>query len=99
MSKITQSARGEMCAIRIPRVCNFNPETTVLAHINGAGMGLKAHDIHGAYACSACHDAIDSRIKTEYDRDDLLLMHLQGVMRTQQALINKGLITTKQVKS
>ena len=31
--KIRNSARGQDCALRIPGVCNFNPETTVLAHV------------------------------------------------------------------
>lgn len=50
--------------VRIPGVCNGNPETTVLAHIrigNVAGIGQKPPDICGVWACSACHDVIDGR--------------------------------------
>ena len=36
MSKYTKSARGQACTVRSP-VCNGNPETVVLAHLNGAG--------------------------------------------------------------
>lgn len=62
-------AQGQPCMVRIPGVCNGNPETTVLAHIrrgNVAGMGQKPPDICGVWACSACHDAIDSRTNSDY---------------------------------
>ncbi len=41
MSKLRKSVRGWDCTVRINGVCNFNPDTTVLAHLNGAGMGMK----------------------------------------------------------
>ncbi len=91
-NKITKSAQNQMCQVRIPFVCNNNPETTVLAHINGAGMGLKANDIHGAYCCSSCHDALDGRERTNFKREELLLMHLEGVIRTQIIMCAEGLI-------
>jgi hypothetical protein len=78
--------------VRIPGVCNWNPETTVLAHIGGAGMGMKADDIHGAHCCSSCHDAIDGRVQTDYSNDELELMHLQGVIRTQRIWRKEGLL-------
>lgn len=93
MSRIRRSARGEKCLIRLPGICTHNPEETVLAHLNGAGMGRKHPDIFGAYACRACHDAVDSRMRTNYSRDELKLAHLEGVIRTQQALIEKGLLS------
>lgn len=92
MSKLTKSARLRECQIRIPGVCNRNDETTVLAHLNGAGWGLKHDDRHGAFACSACHDAVDGRIKTEYANTLLKLFHLEGVIRTQQIWIKEGLM-------
>ena len=63
MSKITKSAKGEDCALRLPEICCFNPETTVFAHINTVikGTGTKSLDIHGIYACWKCHDVIDGR--------------------------------------
>ncbi len=88
-------ARGRDCMIRIGGVCNFNPETTVLAHYRMAGlcgMGIKPNNLQGAWACSACHDACDGRTKTAYSRDELRLMHLEGVLRTQQALLLEGAI-------
>ena len=92
MSKIRKSARGEDCQVRIPNICNFNPETTVLAHLNGGGAGMKHLDIHGAYCCSSCHDAVDGRAKTGIDPMQLELWFLDGIIRTQKILFEKGLI-------
>ena len=72
--------------------CNGNPETTVLAHLNGAGMGLKRPDIHGAWACSDCHDVLDRRQQSMYPLDLLKLFHLEGVIRTQEILLQEGKI-------
>ncbi len=92
MSKIRKSARGEACQIRIPSVCNGNPETTVFCHLGGAGMALKSSDLHGAYGCSSCHSAVDGHIKTGFSRDELKLMFYDGLARTQTIMLNKGLI-------
>lgn len=60
---LTKLARGQPCMVKIPGVCNRNPETTVWAHSNlgrhGKGVGLKAHDCFGCFACSACHQWLD----------------------------------------
>ena len=85
-------ARGRPCMIRIADVCNGDPETTVLAHLPGGGMGRKRHDLHGAWSCSACHDACDGRLKTTYEREFLRSYHLEAVIRTQEALIAEGLL-------
>jgi len=92
MSKITKSARDQECQVRIPVVCNFNPETTIPAHLNGGGMALKHSDIHIAYCCSKCHDVLDGRVPSKYSSDELKLMHLEGMVRTQIILIDNGLI-------
>lgn len=63
-------AQGQPCMVRIPGVCNGNPETTVLAHIrrgNVAGMGQKPPDLCGVWACSACHDVMDRRVKGPFE--------------------------------
>ncbi len=31
--KVRDSARGQDCTVRIPGTCNFDPATTVLAHL------------------------------------------------------------------
>lgn len=93
MSKIRKSARGRDCEIRIPGVCTGNPETVVLCHLSGGGMGTKRHDIFGAYGCSACHDAVDGRANCDIPSDQLRLWHFDGVVRTQQILLEEGLIS------
>jgi hypothetical protein len=81
--------------VRLPGICNHNSATTVLAHIRlsgVSGMGLKADDLLGAWACSACHDAIDRRFRTDLDRDYVRLAHLEGMVRTIAQLRKEGLI-------
>jgi len=93
VSKITASACGEECQVRIPGVCNHNPETTVAAHINGGGMGTKQPDSELSYACSSCHDVIDGRTNpTGLLPETVKLYHHEGAMRTRKILIEKGLI-------
>ncbi|MBH2564209.1 DUF1364 domain-containing protein [Serratia marcescens] len=92
MSKLTREARGRECQVRIPGVCNFNPETTVLAHYRLAGTcgtAIKPDDTQAAWACSACHDEIDRRTRL-IDANDARLMHAEGVMRTQEILRKEG---------
>ena len=91
VTKIRKSARGEDCTLRL-EVCNGNPETTVLAHIgHNRGMGIKCADYFAVYACSACHDVIDGRVKTDYFYD-LELEKLRALEETQSILFNKGLL-------
>lgn len=98
MSRIRQSARGEECQVRMPFVCNGNPETTVLAHANGSaagkGIGMKSIDELSAYACSACHDVIDRRRKPPpgWTMTDVKLAFWEGHARTYQILKRKGLV-------
>jgi len=57
-------ARSKPCLARIPGICNFNAETTVLAHARVPGVtGLivKSNDLAAAHCCSSCHDALDGR--------------------------------------
>ena len=92
-TKIRASAEGQDCQVRIIGVCCNDPETTVLAHINGSGMGMKASDILGAYSCFECHQWLDggwSRTHTRYERD---AEHAMAVLRTIPLLIEQGLIS------
>ena len=91
-NKYTRSAKGQDCTVRIPHICNRNPETVVFAHLPGGGMGMKRADIHGAYCCSACHDALDGRVKTDYLVVDLRIMHLEAVIRTQDIMIKNHIL-------
>ncbi len=90
--KITDSARGEDCQVRIGGYCNFNPETTIFAHLNGGGMGYKSSDIHGSYCCSCCHDVLDGRTIATWTDLQLKVWFFDGIIRTQLILLEKGLI-------
>lgn len=94
-TKLTKAARGRDCQVRVPGICNHNPETTVLAHYRLAGtsgMGFKPNDLQGAWACSACHDFCDFRDRRASDRDQARLYLAEGVMRTQAILISEGVV-------
>ena len=89
---LRKTAKGQQCLVRIPGVCNHDPETTVLAHLNGGGMGMKHENLFGAFCCYSCHSIIDGRTKSEYSKDELKLMHLEGIIRTQQWWLDNGYI-------
>lgn len=97
MSKLTKASRGKTCTVRIPGYCNFNPETTVSAHVSGVrfghGTGKKVSDALTADTCSACHDVLDGRVRSQFNKDQLKLMHAEGVMETILRRIEEGLIT------
>lgn len=98
---LRKTAKGQPCFIRVPTICNNNPETTVLCHyrlIGLSGMGIKSPDFLAAFGCSACHDAVDGRSKTHYTRDDLEAMHAHGVFRTQAYWLKEGFISVKEAK-
>lgn len=97
---LRESARGEACTVQIAGVCNWLWETTVLAHLpdESNGMGKKADDISACYACSACHDAIDRRVRSwelETDREWYLR---RAMVRTWRRWVELGLITIKGLK-
>jgi len=90
-------AQGRECTIQIEGICNGNPETTVLAHLNnksmfGAGTGMKVPDIFAAFCCSACHDALDGRSGKIADPEDAKLIFYEGVLKTQNILLEEGKI-------
>ena len=93
--KIRDAARGETCTLQIPGVCNGNTETTVLAHLpdESHGMGRKSDDISAAFACSACHDVIDGRVKWELRPVDGGQWYMRRAMtRTLRRLIERGIL-------
>ena len=92
---LRKEAKGRPCMVRIPAVCNHNPETTVLAHVRLAGVsgiGLKSDDVLGAWACSDCHDAIDRRNYAYLEHDFVRLAHLEGMVRTIAQLRKEDLV-------
>jgi len=62
-------AKGKECQARFCHhdgtpICNFDPATTVLAHVRlsgVAGIGQKPPNLCGIWACSSCHDVLDGR--------------------------------------
>jgi len=84
-------AKGKACQLRLPGVCNFYIETTVLAHVRRggvAGYGEKPPDLCGIHACSACHDAMDGRYGPNNIPSDTDV--LEGLCRTL-AIVSKVL--------
>ncbi len=93
--KYTRSARGQLCQIQIPGICKEAPdnETTVLCHLNGGGMAFKNNNIHAAYGCNYCHDAVDGRVRVKSStREEIELMFLEAVIRTQIIMIEEGVL-------
>lgn len=83
---LRKEAKGRDCQVRLPGICNFNPETTVLAHYRmDTGIAKKPSDKRGAWACSACHDEIDRRTRI-LDYDFVRQAHADAVFRTQDIL-------------
>lgn len=80
----------------IAGVCNYNPETVVLAHLpdESKGMGTKADDISACFACSACHDYIDGRGGSKMALQDTEWYMRRAVVRTLRVWIEKGLLFT-----
>ncbi len=95
MSKITQSARGQECQVRLDGICNHDSDTTVFAHIGGGGMGTKQPDTEGAFCCSDCHNEVDRRTTRILNPLRVSLYHHEGCMRTRKILIDMGLIEIK----
>jgi hypothetical protein len=63
MTNLRKAARGQPCMLNVAGVCNYNPETTVLAHfrwLGNCGTGIKPPDIQGCPACSNCNAWTDS---------------------------------------
>lgn len=96
MSRITQSAHGEECQVRIPGVCSHDPEKTIWSHARwgaaGRGKSIKAIDLAGAYCCTACDAAYDGQLKTRYTRQEIDFDWCMGHLRSLVILQQKGLV-------
>lgn len=87
-------AKGRECMVRLPG-CTCNPDETVLAHLRTAstGMGQKEDDIFAAWACSACHDAVDGRRRIEgWSREEIQAAFWNAIYRTQKQLIKEKIL-------
>lgn len=91
-TNLRAEAMGRECQIRVPGVCSGDNRTVVLCHLPGAGMGRKHHDLHGAWGCYTCHAVVDGHQKCQYPPELLRLWLHEAVIRTQQVLIDEGVI-------
>lgn len=86
--KITKAAKGEFCTI-----CELKDDTVVFCHLNewwaGKGLGQKADDIAGFFACQSCHDVYDGR-KGHGSISDYAV--LRAVYKTWRRLWDRGII-------
>ncbi len=93
-TKITKSARGEDCTLLLGN-CSGN-DTVVLCHIGkNRGIGYKCSDHFAVYGCANCHKIIDGQVKSPFSIDALTGIKLMALERTQQKLIDKGLLCLK----
>lgn len=97
MTDLRAAARGRPCQVRLPGICNHDPETTVLAHIRRGGvngMGRKPNDLAAVLACSSCHDEIDRRTR-RLDIRDIDGALIDAWARTIDLWAREGLIGRK----
>ncbi|PHR55992.1 MAG: hypothetical protein COA43_14690 [Robiginitomaculum sp.] len=90
-TKITKSARGEDCTLLLGN-CSGS-DTVVLCHIGkNRGMSYKCGDHMAVYGCGNCHKIIDGQVHADFTRGELAEIKLIALERTQQKLIDKGLL-------
>jgi len=91
---LREVAKGQTCSVLLPGICKTGTEETVLAHYRGPGAGggvaWKPNDLVGAWACSACHAAVDQGAKG-WTREELNARHLQALVRTLERLDRLGI--------
>ena len=95
---ITRSARGQPCTLRLDK-CESGGEnlTTIFAHKNGAGLGLKSKDADGKdvgfYSCFYCHQTYDGQIPHPYYTKKFMGELVEyAISETRTKLKKKGLI-------
>jgi hypothetical protein len=70
--------------------------TVVLCHIRMielSGTGIKAPDVFATFGCSACHAVCDGQQKSEYSYSERRLLLLEGMVRYQLWLLERGILT------
>lgn len=89
-SKLRNSAKGQLCTLQIPGICNHNPETVVLCHLpsENHGIAYKSDDFWAVYGCSNCHDVIDGRKLYKWDVGELERTILKALYRTLREWVN-----------
>ena len=95
MTNLRKLAKGRDCMLRLPGICNSNPETTVLAHIRRGfhGMGIKPVDFCAVWACSDCHDVYDGRVQVEgWSRQELDANALRALCQQLAKYVEMGVL-------
>ena len=97
MSAITKFAEGQPCTIRLPGICNHDPATSVMAHVPngirfGKGIGKKPSDLLVAICCFNCHNVVDSRVKTNLEKEFIELQWWRAHGETLILLEKAGII-------
>ena len=99
--RIKASARGESCQVRYVGICSHDSTKTIWSHARwgaqlgegGRGMGTKADDVAGAYACTDCDAAFDQMQNAgDHTREQLDLDWMMGHLRSLGILSRKGLL-------
>lgn len=100
-NRIKASARGKDCQVRYVGICSHDATHTIWSHARwgaqlgeaGRGMGTKADDLAGAYACTECDAAFDQMTNAgDYTREALDLDWLLGHLRSLGILQRDGLV-------
>jgi len=89
--KLRDSANGKSCTVNIAGICNYNPETTVLAHFNfeGGAMGSKSDDTSAGFSCSSCHTHLD---QNKLSKEDAYFYKARAMVRTTRVWIEEGFL-------
>ena len=92
MKWLRDLARDQPCQIRVPGYCSGKRDETVLCHVRMVELpffeGHKVHDLLGAHGCMTCHAIVDGHLHPfAFSKEERRLMLLEGVMRTQAALL------------
>lgn len=95
MSILRKSAKGQACNIWLPG-CEGGTETTILAHKNGAGIGIKNIDLLAAFSCNNCHNIVDGRVQYDMPPIEIKLQFYEGIFRTIQYWFDNGYIEIKE---
>lgn len=84
-TKLRASARGELCCVRLPGVCDGGGETTVLAHLPMPGLpsGSKVSDVVATFACAGCHREIDTGARADWPDREHDLRRAQSLTLTR----------------
>ncbi|MGL5289400.1 MAG: nuclease domain-containing protein [Aeromonas sp.] len=92
---LRSGAKGQSCKLQLPGVCNFDDQTTVLAHLpsDPHGMALKGDDLVAVEACSACHDAIDGRGSYAWQAGERESAVYAALTRQLHSWVGRGLVS------